>query len=155
MKLYKSILKMLVEKGRVAQHIDTTTKTELDTLIDNISRKQYLTLEYSDFDQSESTDITFDDLNRTITASSDDAELVTDEISLSDIEIRSLHVNSTGTTINQITTDNSVFYVIPEFDINDTILQESPVIDLRFKFVLALSGDVVTNAIIVYDTVDV
>jgi len=155
MKVYKAVLKMLVEKGRVAQNIDSTTKTELDTLIDNLSKESHFQIKYSDFDQVASTNITFDDLNRTATSSDTNAELVTNQLSLSDISIKSLHVNSTGATVNQITTDNTVFHIVPEFNINEEILEAVQVIDFRIKIIVSGSGDVVSGMELVYDSVDV
>lgn len=95
----KQIIKNAVSEYYRLNHINSTTKTSLDSYIDSVSRSQIEEVLYADLDQTESdVEITFNDAARTATnASGTDKSIVTNEIEISDCVVKALKINAATT----------------------------------------------------------
>ena len=123
MSVRKQILKNCVYDQKVRGFITNDTKTELDTYIDSLSDNSFYEVEYSEFDQDNSVNSVFTDATRTVTYSGAGTdELLTDTISLSNVNIKGIQIKGSDMNdIVQITKDGTNFVTIDAFNICEYI----------------------------------
>jgi hypothetical protein len=90
MSVEKELLKDGITELYIRNKISEDLKTEIDTYIDDLSMYNLYELKYSEFNKTDSENVTFSDTARTATLESGTALLLTNEIALANIKLKSL-----------------------------------------------------------------
>ena len=152
MSIRQQILKDCVEAQKNRGHINSTTKTQLDTFIGTISDDKFLEIEYTDFDQTNSVNSVFDDTLRTITYSGAGTDsLLTDTISLSDVDIKAIQIRGTDQNeVVQISKDGTNYFTVTGYEANVYISSSD-----TFKIKIQVNGtNTIKGLYIIYQTND-
>lgn len=144
-----SLLKWAVSDLRQNGKIDTTTETSLENYIDDINNENYDVLGYSEFDQTNSTDWTFDDVARTATYSSGgDVTIQTNSTDYSNCKLKAIIVDTNAAVVSyQISTDGTNFFAVDYFESNETLSSTT-------IFQITSSDAVIRNIAIVYEKLE-
>lgn len=122
------VLKNCVLEMQRTGKISSTTKTELDSYLDEINKNNFYVSSYSDFDATSSdAEIVFNSSTRTATNSEGVAKEIVWEISLSDIQIKSLKLGAVTTqdVTWYLSYNGTDFFEVDSYDICEEITSDS------------------------------
>lgn len=129
--------------------ISSDLKTEAETYIDNLSLQNVQNVKYSDFNQTDSTGVTFDDASRTVSWDTGSAELITNALTLTSSILDAVKLKATDQDIQiQISYNGTTWYNINDTDINEEI---SGTFYLKLLFT---SANDITGMILIYSGSD-
>ena len=144
----KNLIKFAITELRKDGKIDTTTETSLESFVDDITLTDFLEVTYSDFDQVNSTNISFADAGRTATTAAS-STLLTDALGLSDVKIKALKLKSDleDDITWSISKDGTNYFTVSSYNLNENITSSE---DLYVK-VATDETIVITGMIIIYE----
>ncbi|MGA2436598.1 MAG: hypothetical protein ABSG25_15090 [Bryobacteraceae bacterium] len=148
----KELLKEGIDELFIRDKITKDLKHEAYEFIDNISNSHSCTINYIDFRQSASTNITFDDNNRVasyISDGSSTAMLVTNQIKAHNILLLTLKLKGADENVNyEFSYNLNNWYNINSYDINEIIKDD---FYLRISFTASNS---ITGLVFIFNYLD-
>lgn len=119
---YNDLLKYGIERLFNNNLITDNMKTNADSYIDSVTDENYSIIGYINFDKTNSLNFTFNDSGREAETSSTPAELVTNSINLSNIEIKALKVDADDEDVTyQFSTDGTTWYDLASNGLSEEI----------------------------------
>ena len=117
----KDLLKNAITDMRKDGKIDTTVETSVSTFIDDITLTDFLEVEYSSFDQTNSVNITFDDTARTAQTAVG-SELITLALGLNDIKVKGLKLKAANEDVSWLLSkDGTNFFSVNSYSLDESI----------------------------------
>jgi len=146
----KQLLKDGINELYDRSKISSTLKDDAEEYIDDLNEEGFYNLKYSEFNQDDSENVTFDDANREVTWDSGSAKLYTNAIELSNIKIKALKLkgsdenvtwklSTTGTTSSYMGLESS-------YDLDEEITSDSFYLEIDFS-----STNTIKGLIVVYE----
>jgi hypothetical protein len=123
MSVEKQLLKDGIEELNNRGYISAETQTDMNTYIDNLSEYNVYEVNYSGFNETGSTNITFDLVSRTaLVEDTDGSVLISKVINLTNIRIKALKIKSDKEDVLWfISTDGTNYYSVDSFNIDELV----------------------------------
>jgi hypothetical protein len=145
----KELLKEGIDELFIRDKISKEVKREALEFINNITNSHGFTINYNDFRQNASSEITFDNLNRTATFIADgstNGALITNLIRLKDIILKSIQTKGTDQNVTYEFSYNLVNWnAIKSYDINEQIR------DNFYLKVNIINSNTITGLVFIYN----
>lgn len=142
--LNKKLLEQGIDELYSRNKIDSNVKTEIESYITNITDKNVYEVAYSEFNQTDSTGVTFDDVAREVDYNSGSAELITNAIVITNIRIDSIKLKGSDENVTyQMSTDGTNWFNIDSFDINEEVITASFYLKVKFSSINTIKGIIV------------